>query len=162
MLASESTAIIALFAALAYAAPAPTNVNPRAGAPTPVPIPDSCTITNTLPARSVLDGYIPKESVILNDRLYESYAPSNPAFDRKMCFEQCHGFGDSADCKAAYWAENFPVPSRYYGGSGYATACIMFGRELTEDDFEPAPASPGTADSPLKLATTPYAINLQC
>jgi hypothetical protein len=84
-----------------------------------------------------------------DDILYSSYYPSytsNTTAMAQQCLQQCYGYGYHVECKTAYWAENMVVPAGYYGTAGgqLETACLMFSRALTSDDFVAAPEGQGT------------------
>lgn len=156
MLTSASTIVLMAFAALASAAPTSSKLIERAGGPIAKPVPLTCNVNYPIRLFSGL-GYIPNPST-KDAQLYAAYYPS-PSSDKAamaiQCQEQCYGYGDSTQCKAAFWAENVEVPAGYFGSPGgtYNTACIMYTRELGAADFELAPGGKGT---------TPFAVNIQC
>lgn len=150
MLASTTTLLTA-FAALAAAAPT-SNVVARAGGPAIKPIPSTCSITNPEgSATNFLPG--PGAEAV---QLYGAYYPSfstNKTLMSEQCLQQCYGYGDSTQCKAAFWAENVFVPAGNPGAGQLETACLMYTRFLTTADFKPAPAG---------QATDAYTRNLAC
>jgi hypothetical protein len=152
-----STTLFAAFATVAMAMPTSNNVQARAGGPIAKPIPSSCTVTYPIPTLDPSQGYIPAPST--NDALfYGAYYPS-PSTDKtalaEQCLQQCYGYGDSTECKTAYWAENVEVPKGYYGSPGgtYNTACLFYNRTLTKADLVKAPEGKGT---------TPFVADLAC
>jgi len=152
-----STIVLTTLAALASALPTSSNVSPRAGGPAQVPIPSNCKVINPLPSPTADETYLPGPSA--NDAvLYYAYYPSpttNKTALSTQCLEQCYGYGNTGECKTAYWAENVPVPAGYYGSPGgqLETACLFFNRALVAGDFVIAPTGE---------ATTPFAGNIIC
>ncbi|PSN68771.1 hypothetical protein BS50DRAFT_324017 [Corynespora cassiicola Philippines] len=147
------TAVITAVAAL----PTATDLTPRAGGPTAKPIPPTCSVTNPLPLASADKSYIPGDSV-KDVQLYSAYYPSpspNKTALAQQCLEQCYGYGDSTQCKSAFWAENVPTPPGYYGtpGGQLLTACLMYTRPLEGGDFAVAPGG---------QATDAFAGNIAC
>lgn len=157
MLTSASTILLSAFAVLTAAAPTASNLDPRAGGPIAKPIPSTCTVTYPIPTLTAEQNFIPKPSTN-NALFYYAYYPS-PSSNKTalaiQCLEQCYGYGDSTQCKAAFWAENVEVPAGYYGGPGgnFETGCLMFNRTLSKDDLVEAPAGEGT---------TPFLADIQC
>lgn len=152
-----STLYLSAFAALATAVPTRTNLEARAGGPVAKPIPSTCTIAYPIPTFNADPGYLPAPSTS-SALFYGAYYPSpssNKTALAEQCLQQCYGYGDSTECKAAYWAENVEVPKGYYGSPGgtYDTACLFYNRTLTTADFIVAPEGNGT---------TPYAADLSC
>ncbi|KAF2242877.1 hypothetical protein BU26DRAFT_120422 [Trematosphaeria pertusa] len=143
MLTSTIT-ILTTLTALAAALPSP-NLAARAGGPAIVPIPSTCTVTNPLPTGS---AFLPTDSA-KNSLLYNAYYPafsSNKTEMAEQCLQQCYGYGNHTECKAAFWAQNVKTPAGYYGtpGGDPMTACIMFDRAVTPEDFVAAPEGEGT------------------
>lgn len=123
-----------------------SNLVLRAGGPAITPIPSTCAVTNPMPASNA--SYVPAPATN-NDVLYSSYYPafsSNTTEMAQQCLQQCYGYGNHVECKTAYWAQNVAVPAGYYGTAGgqLETACLMFSRALTSDDFVVAPEGQGT------------------
>ncbi|KAI4943879.1 hypothetical protein J4E91_009025 [Alternaria rosae] len=146
MLFTSTTILATAFCSLASALPT-SNTVPRAGGPAIVPIPSTCTVTDPLPTGSNA-SYIPSPAAH-DDILYSSYYPSyssNTTAMAQQCLQQCYGYGYHVECKTSYWAENVVVPAGYYGTAGgqLETACLMFSRALTSDDFVAAPEGQGT------------------
>jgi hypothetical protein len=140
------------------AAPASPALSARAGDPIGKEIPPSCNVTHPIPSLSSAKGYLPSDSA-LDSLLYPSYYPS-PSTDKaqmsKFCLEQCYGYGNSVECKSAYWAENVEVPEDYHDDipdGTYLTACLFFKRPLSPEDFDEAPTG---------KCTTPFAANIKC
>ena len=149
-----STIILAGLAALGSAMPTSNNVA-RAGGPIAKPIPSTCTVTSLVPADG--QGYIPAASTS-NALLYSAYYPSystNTTAMAQQCLEQCYGYGDSTECKTAFWAESVEVPSSYYNSppGTYETACLFYTEALSTADFVVAASGHGT---------TPYAATIEC
>jgi hypothetical protein len=152
-----STIFLTAFAALSTALPASIDLTERAGGPASKPIPASCKITYPQTTIDSSNGFFTAEST-KPALLYSAYYPSpstNTTAMAQQCLQQCYGYGDSTQCKAAYWAENVEVPKGYYGSPGgtYNTACLFYTRALTYADFVVAPQGKGT---------TPFAANIQC
>ncbi|KAG9191854.1 hypothetical protein G6011_10588 [Alternaria panax] len=145
MLHTSTTLLAAALCSLVSALPT-TNTVARAGGPAIVPIPSTCTVTDSLPADSNT-SYVPSPAAH-DDILYSSYYPSytsNTTAMAQQCLQQCYGYGYHVECKTAYWAENIVVPAGYYGTAGgqLETACLMFSKVLTSDDFVAAPEGQG-------------------
>jgi hypothetical protein len=120
-----------------------------------VPIPSTCTVTDPLSTESNT-SYVPSPAAH-DDILYSSYYPSytsNTTAMAQQCLQQCYGYGYHVECKTAYWAENVVVPAGYYGTAGgqLETACLMFSRVLTSDDFVAAPEGQGTSATASNIA----------
>jgi hypothetical protein len=151
------TILLTALAACAIALPTSNHLRLRAGGPAIKPIPSTCNVTNPLPITDCDSTFLPGPST--NDAvLYYAYYDSlstNTTSLAEQCLQQCYGFGDSTQCKAAFWAENMVVPAGYYGspGGNLETACLMFNRALTSADFAAAPEG---------QATSPYAGNIKC
>jgi hypothetical protein len=147
MLASTTT-LLTTIVALTAASP----LTPRAGGPAIKPIPSTCTITNPHPAGTNFVPALPAGE----QPLYAAYYPSpstNKTLLSEQCLQQCYGYGDSTECHASFWAENVEVPQGYRGAGNIMTACVLFTRPLTANDFEDAPAG---------QATDAYTRNLAC
>ncbi|KAF2180489.1 hypothetical protein K469DRAFT_692693 [Zopfia rhizophila CBS 207.26] len=150
-----SIIIITALATLTTALPTTSNkVEARAGGPVAKPIPSTCTVNGPLPTG---ESHVPSPSTS-NALLYYAYYPSpstNKTQMSQQCLEQCYGYGDSTQCKTAYWAENMVVPAGYCGspGGNLETGCLMFNRTLTSAEF--IPSTPGQN-------TSPFAGNIQC
>ena len=143
---TSTTIFVAALYSLASALPTSNNI-PRAGGPAITPIPSNCTVTDPMP-NGCSTSYLPA-SAAHDDILYSSYYPSfssNKTEMARQCLQQCYGYGYHVECKTAYWAENVVVPKGYYGTEGgqLSTACLMFNRTLTSEDFVPAPEGQGT------------------
>ncbi|KAF2264048.1 hypothetical protein CC78DRAFT_253526 [Lojkania enalia] len=150
-----SIVVSAALAGLAAAMPTAPFAE-RAGGPAIVPVPPSCTVTHPLPSTTSSDQTYKPCSSTDDVSLYSAYYPSfstNTTFMAEQCLQQCYGYGDHTECKAAYWAENLVIPEGYRGAGGIATGCLFYTRELHESDFVVAPAN---------RATTPFAANLKC
>lgn len=146
-----STIICTLFAGVAMALPT-SSLHPRAGGPAITPIPSSCAIYNPVSAES--PAFIPS-SVAEGALLYSAYYPSNSADTTEMaeqCLEQCYGYGYHTECKASYWAENVVIPEGYRGAGQLSTACLLYTRALSVDDFVIAPEGQGTSAYTRNLA----------
>ncbi|USP74665.1 uncharacterized protein yc1106_01939 [Curvularia clavata] len=135
----------AFLCSLASALALPTSNLPRAGGPAIVPIPSTCTVTQPVAATP---SFLPAPATTAAT-LYSAYYPSfssNKTQMAQQCLQQCYGYGTHTECKTAYWAENVVIPKGYYGteGGGLATACLMFDRELGQEDFVLAPEGQGT------------------
>ncbi|CAE7175354.1 hypothetical protein P3342_007944 [Pyrenophora teres f. teres] len=142
---TSTTLLIAAISSLASALPT-SNIVPRAGGPAITPIPSTCAVTSPMPASNA--SYMPAPAT-KNDVLYSAYYSafsSNTTAMAQQCLEQCYGYGYHVECKTAYWAQNVAVPAGYYGTAGgqLETACVMFSRALTSDDFVVAPEGQGT------------------
>jgi hypothetical protein len=145
---------IVLAALTTFGAAMPTSNNARAGGPIAKPIPSSCTVTSLILTGST-QGYVPAAAV---SSFYSAYYPSpssNKTAMAQQCLEQCYGYGDSTQCKTAYWAESVEVPSSYYNSppGTYETGCLFYNQTLSPTDFVTAPEGHGT---------TPYAATIQC
>lgn len=152
-----STILVVALPALASAIPLLTNIVPRAGGPIAKPIPSTCTVTDPIPSLTPGQGALPLPSTN-NALLYSAYYPSpseNKTEMAEQCFQQCYGYGDSTECKTAFWAENVVVPAGYYGGPGgyNMTACLFYNETLTTEEFDITDGSQGT---------TPAAADIQC
>ncbi|EDU45592.1 hypothetical protein A1F94_002948 [Pyrenophora tritici-repentis] len=142
---TSTTFLIAAISSLASALPT-SNIVPRAGGPAITPIPSTCAVTSPMPASNA--SYMPApatKSDILYSAYYSAFS-SNTTAMAQQCLEQCYGYGYHVECKTAYWAQNVAVPAGYYGTAGgqLETACLMFNRALTSDDFVVAPEGQGT------------------
>lgn len=147
MLATATT-LLTTFVALTAASP----LVPRAGGPAIKPIPTSCSITNPQPSEPAFIPALPSSE----RPLYSAYYPSPSSNKTQMseqCLQQCYGYGDSTQCHAAYWAENVEVPQDSLGAGNKMTACLLFSRPLTTEDFKKAPEG---------QATDAYTRNLAC
>ncbi|KAF1965483.1 hypothetical protein BU23DRAFT_561032 [Bimuria novae-zelandiae CBS 107.79] len=150
-----STAVFAAFATLTSALP--TSLKARAGGPAIKPIPASCTVADPFAqTTSAPSNFLPAPSA-KSVELYAAYYPSFTTNTTKMaeqCLQQCYSYGNSTECKGAFWAENVAVPKGYYGSPGgqLETACVMYTRPLTEADFEAAPKGQGTSATARNIA----------
>ncbi|CBX90641.1 hypothetical protein IAQ61_002132 [Plenodomus lingam] len=148
---------IALIAvASAFPQPNAGTIAARAGGPAIVPVPSSCSVNSPLPTPAD-SSYLPAPATD-GDILYSAFYPSYTTNKTEMaenCLFQCYGYGNHTECKTAYWAENVPTPSGYYGtpGGDLSTACIFFTRPLSASDFVVAPVG---------QATDAYAGNIAC
>ena len=154
MLHTSAAILAAAFCSLASALPT-SNIVARAGGPAITPIPSNCTVTDPLPT-DPNTSYVPAPAAH-DDMLYSSYYPSytsNTTAMAQQCLQQCYGYGYHVECKTAYWAENVVVPAGYYGTAGgqLETACLMFSRALTGDDFVAAPEGQGTSATASNIA----------
>ena len=152
-----STFFVVVLPTFATAIPLLNTIIPRAGGPIGKPIPSTCTVINPIPSLSPGQGALPLESTG-STLFFSAYYPSpsdNITAMAEQCFQQCYGYGDSTECKTAFWAENVVVPAGYYGGPGgdLMTACLFFNATLTSADF-------GITDG--DLGTTPAAADIQC
>ncbi|KAF2469698.1 uncharacterized protein BDR25DRAFT_304399 [Lindgomyces ingoldianus] len=152
-----STLLLAGLVSLTVALPTSSSIESRAGGPIARPIPSTCTVTNPLPTAESSMTYQPGPSTagaLMYYAYYSSYTTSTTQM-QQQCFEQCYGFGDSTQCKTAYWAQNLTVPAGYYGspGGNLEIGCLFFNRTLTTGDFEAALAG---------QAVGAYAGNIQC
>jgi hypothetical protein len=85
---------------------------------------------------------MPSSDFVSTDLVYQFYLSSASETDMaKQCFEQCHGFGNSGDCKSAIFGYQIPTPEGYYGSAGGAleTGCLMFKEYLGPGNFVSAP-----------------------
>jgi len=143
---AQSGILAAMFAALTVAAPA-SNLVQRAGGPVAKPIPDTCTVDDPYESStSAPSAFIPAASSS-EIQLYAMYYPpytSNSTQMAQQCLEQCYGYGDSTECKGAYWANQVLVPEGYYGSGTLETACVFYTRALAADDLVAAPEGQGT------------------
>ncbi|KAF2035060.1 hypothetical protein EK21DRAFT_54847 [Setomelanomma holmii] len=117
-------------------------ISRRAGGPAIVPIPANCSVTNPLLA-SPSASYAPGPSTdgaLFYNVYYPSYTTNSSAM-AEQCLQQCYGYGDHVECKAAFWAENLVVPAGYYEtpGGQLSTGCLFFNRTLVSSDFVLAP-----------------------
>lgn len=132
-----------------------------AGGPATAPIPSNCTVTNLAPifAQMHNQSYVPTSAANV-DTLYSAYYPSfspNATTMSQQCLQQCYGYGGRGQCKTAFWAEKMPVPEGHRGSPGgqLMTACILFSRTLTDEDF-------GTAPEPEGQASNTFAWSIRC
>ncbi|KAF1960837.1 hypothetical protein CC80DRAFT_265616 [Byssothecium circinans] len=138
--------LLTLFTALTAALPT-SHLTPRAGGPAILPIPSTCTVSN--PRSATPATFLPSAELQSTALLYSAYYPSptsNKTQLAEQCLQQCYGYGNHVECKAAFWAENVVVPPGYYGSPGgqLMTACLMYSRAVTEADFTQAPKGEGT------------------
>ncbi|KAF2662352.1 hypothetical protein K491DRAFT_772936 [Lophiostoma macrostomum CBS 122681] len=150
-----STIVLATLSAFGAAMPTSNNIA-RAGGPVAKPIPSSCTVTPLIPTNPT-QGYLPAAEAYIT-LLYSAYYPSPSSNKTELaqeCLEQCYGYGDSTECKTAYWAESVEVPSSYYNSppGTYETACLFFKERLDDTDFTPDAEGHGTS---------PYAATITC
>ncbi|KAF1939984.1 hypothetical protein EJ02DRAFT_456440 [Clathrospora elynae] len=143
---TSTTILAAALCSLAFALPS-SLIRPRAGGPAIIAIPSTCTVTNPLVTAS--DASYQPAPATSDDLLYSAYYTSfstNKTEMANQCLEQCYGYGYHVECKTAYWAENVAVPAGYYGSTGgqLETACLMFSRVFTAEDFVAAPQGQAT------------------
>lgn len=139
---------------LTSSTPLPLHLHPRAGGPAIKSIPPTCTITNPLSnltsptsSNATTATWAPLDSTRAS-QVYAYYLPEpywqNASTVWAQCLQQCYGYGNTGDCRAAVMAYDVPAPSLHGAPAGQLEiACLMFGRAIGEADFG-RPRSEGT------------------
>ncbi|KAM0718808.1 hypothetical protein Q7P37_005879 [Cladosporium fusiforme] len=120
------------------------------GGPIPKTIPSNCTVTNALPHDANecdignINGWKPRSNFTSTHLLHSSYfdLPQSAEELWEQCSEECYGYGDEGECKSALLAQDVPTPEGYLGtpGGDLMTACLLFEKYISPNDFEKAQA----------------------